>query len=115
MTQTNIDSTICRRGYTRTVRPQESVTGPDKRASMAAYGDSGSPAEYEYDHLVPLSLGGASNDPRNLWPEPGATPNAKDDLESRLDEMVCSGQLTLAAARQQVATDWVAAYHRLFG
>src|SRR5207244_11336910 len=37
--QSNIASTICRRGYTRTVRPPESVTAVEKRASMRAYGD----------------------------------------------------------------------------
>ena len=53
----------------------------EKWASLAAYGDAGSLRDYEYDHLVPLELGGAPNDPRNLWPEPGASPNPKDELE----------------------------------
>jgi hypothetical protein len=79
---------------------------------MAAYGDGGSPHDYEYDHLVPLELGGAPNDPRNMWPEPGKTPNRKDELENRLRELVCSGSLGLEAARDAIATDWVAAYHR---
>ncbi len=115
VTQGNLDATICRSGYTRTVRPPESVTEPEKLASMAAYGDSGSPHEYEYDHLVPLELGGAPNDPRNLWPEPGGSPNAKDRLEDRLRKLVCEGQLDLVTAQRQVATSWVAAYRRLFG
>ena len=45
---------------------------------MAAYGDRRSASHDEYDHFVPLELGGATNDRRNLWPEPGATPNPKD-------------------------------------
>ncbi len=28
------------------------------------------PAHYQEDHLVPLELGGAPRDPRNLWPQP---------------------------------------------
>ena len=111
--QANISSTICRRGYTEKVRPPESVTEPEKKASLAAYGDTEPLHEYEYDHLVPLELGGAVNDPRNLWPEPGASPNPKDALEDRLRSMVCDGELTLAAARAAIATNWVSAYRRL--
>src|SRR5947208_6490151 len=39
VSQSTIHSTICRTGYTRTVRPPESITAREKRASMAAYGD----------------------------------------------------------------------------
>ncbi|MDQ6745298.1 MAG: hypothetical protein M3Z27_04685 [Actinomycetota bacterium] len=115
VTQADIHSTICRRGYTRRVRPPEAVTRVEKRASMVAYGDSGSSRRYEYDHLIPLELGGAPNDPRNLWPEPGRTPNPKDALEDRLRRQVCDGVLPLGAARHQIARDWVAAYRRLIG
>jgi hypothetical protein len=113
VTQANVQSTICRSGYTATVRPPESVTEPEKGASIAAYGDAGSLHDYEYDHLVPLELGGARNDPRNLWPEPGASPNVKDTLEGRLRELVCAGTLSLGSAQLQIASDWIAAYHRL--
>ena len=41
----------------------------------------------EYDHLVPLDLGGA-NASSNLWLEPGPTPNPKDAVEQRLHEAV---------------------------
>lgn len=115
VTQANIQSTICSDGYTRTVRPSESITEPEKEASLAAYGDSGPLHEFEYDHLVPLELDGAPNDPRNLWPEPGRTPNPKDQLERRLREMVCSGELGLGAAPREIATDRAATYRRLLG
>src|SRR5579884_2793439 len=108
VTQANIASTICSPGYTETVRPPESITEPEKEASLAAYGDSGPLHDYEYDHLVPLELGGAPNDPRNLWPEPGPSPNPKDALENRLRQAVCDGQMTLARAQRAIATDWVA-------
>lgn len=113
--QANIYTTICRRGYTRRVRPPESVTEPEKLASMRAYGDRGSPRRYEYDHLIALELGGAPNDPRNLWPEPGAIPNPKDRLENALRRDVCAGEITLGAARHQLAEDWVRAYRARYG
>lgn len=113
VTQADIHSTICRRGYPKRVRPPESVTEPEKLGAMAAYGDRGSPRRYEYDHLVPLELGGAPNDLRNLWPEPGASPNVKDELERVLRSLVCGGRLSLARAQSEIARDWVSAYRRL--
>jgi hypothetical protein len=74
---------------------------------MAAYGDQQSMDSYEYDHLVPLELGGATNDPRNLWPEPGASPNQKDKVESELNRQVCERRMTLAQAQNAIATNWV--------
>jgi hypothetical protein len=117
VTQATIGSTICRAGWTATVRPPESVTEPEKLASMAAYGVRGA-SSYEYDHDVPLELGGAVNDPRNLWPEPdypqraGFYANPKDRLENALKRLVCEGAISLAVAQRAIAADWVAAYHR---
>jgi hypothetical protein len=112
VTQADIASTICRSGWTRTVRPPSSVTGREKRASMAAYGDTGPPSDFEFDHLISLELGGAPNTSRNLWPEPGERNNPKDALENRLNNLVCDGTLTLARAQSLIAVDWVAAYRR---
>jgi len=36
---------------------------------MQAYGFIDSPGNYELDHLIPLELGGAPEDVKNLWPE----------------------------------------------
>jgi hypothetical protein len=108
VTQATIAGTICVSGWTATVRPPESVTQAEKRASIAAYGDGGSMHDYEYDHLVSLELGGAVNDPRNLWPEPGGSPNPKDAVENALHRMVCDGQISLAQAQRIIATGWVA-------
>ncbi len=108
VTQATIGQTICASGWTSTVRPPESITEPEKRASMAAYADGGSLQGYEYDHFVPLELGGAVNDPRNLWPEPGPSPNPKDTVEDGLNRQVCDGQMTLAAAQRAIAGNWIA-------
>jgi hypothetical protein len=107
VTQATIDHTICVSGWTETVRPSERITDEEKIASMAAYGDSSSTSSYEYDHLVSLELGGALNDARNLWPEPGASPNPKDTVEDELHRMVCDGQMRLARAQHIIATGWV--------
>ena len=118
ITQATIGQTICASGYTSTVRPPESVTSPEKRASMAAYGAPGSTALYEYDHLVSLEVGGAPNAAANLWPEPYAGPygaRVKDRLENRLHSMICAGAISLVDAQRQEAGDWVAAYRRFVG
>jgi hypothetical protein len=121
VTQEGIGSTICRSGWTATVRPNTGVTGPEKAGSAVAYGYSGSFTTGEYDHLIPLELGGDPNDPANLWLEPNDRPgavsfaNSKDGLERALNRMVCSGGLSLAAAQMAIASDWVAALHRYVG
>jgi hypothetical protein len=112
VTQADIQHTICRTGYTETVRPPESVTEPEKRASLRAYGDHKPLHDYEYDHLVALELGGAVNDSRNLWPDPGPIPNLKDELAGRLRKRVCSGEMRLATAQLLIAHDWVKAFRR---
>jgi hypothetical protein len=115
VTQATLDGTICKSGYSRTIRPSSSVTGPEKLASMRAYGDPDQPASYEYDHLISLELGGAANDDRNLWPEPGGSPNPKDRLENRLHSLVCNRQLALASAQNEIATNWIGSYQQAFG
>lgn len=108
VTAGNIGETICAYGWTRTVRPPESYTESLKRAQMAEYGETRSISAYEEDHLIPLELGGAPGDPHNLWPDPGSSPNPKDDVENAANRAVCDGRMSLAAAQHQIATDWVA-------
>jgi hypothetical protein len=118
VTQATLSSTICRGGWTSTVRPSESITRREKLASMSAYGDGSSTSAFEYDHDVPLELGGAVNDPRNLWPEPdyaarsGFYLNPKDRLERALNRLVCARAMSLSHAQRLIATDWVSAYRR---
>ena len=108
VTQANLSSTICRSGYTRTVRPPESQTERFKFAvAYPAYGDPHS-ERTELDHLVSLELGG-SNDATNLWPEYPPTPNPKDRIEAALNHAVCSGRVTLAAAQNAIARNWTTA------
>jgi hypothetical protein len=114
VTQADIHSTICKRGWTATIRPPASYTEPLKRRQIAQYGYSDRRlGSYEEDHLVALSLGGSPTDVRNLWPEPGASPNPKDGVESALNHAVCAGRVPLAAAQRAIATDWATAKQKL--
>jgi hypothetical protein len=44
---------------------------------MRAYRDMDSPAHSEEDHLILLAPGGASREPRNLWPQLRPSPDEK--------------------------------------
>jgi hypothetical protein len=118
VTQANINSTICRHGYTETVRPPSSYTTRLKREQLATtYSDFADKrtGSYEEDHLISLELGGSPTDSRNLWPEPyaGATgARIKDRLENRLHAMVCARSMDLAEAQRAIASNWWDAYQR---
>lgn len=119
VTQANLGSTICKAGYTATIRPPASTTGTEKRASEAAYGFTGKFSTTEYDHLISLELGGDPNSPLNLWPEPNkasapGTTNPKDHVENTLKGLVCDAvhgkpYLPLAKAQYLIATNWTTA------
>ena len=106
VTQDNIDSTICVSGYTKTVRPSVSITEPLKLESMKSYGFTDSPSNYEFDHLIPLELGGAPDDMNTLWPEPHSSSCIKDGVENYLHDQVCSGNMDLKTAQNEIATNW---------
>ena len=101
VTQANIRSTICRHGWTATIRPPTSYTNALKAQQMRQYREAGSLSDYQEDHLISLELGGNPTDPRNLWPEPYPRASEVDRIENELNAEVCSGQLTLAEAQQR--------------
>jgi len=72
---------------------------------------------YEVDYLITPALGGA-DDIRNLWPQAYASTvwnaEVKDALEDRMRDLVCRGDLNLAVAQQEIASDWIAAYKKYF-
>ena len=103
VTQANIAETICRQGWTATIRPPTDFTQRLKLEQMRTYGLSGSPADYEEDHLVSLELGGHPTDPRNLWPEPIKRALDVDGTENDLNRRVCDGSLSLADAQRKIA------------
>ena len=102
--QETIAETICARGWTKTVRPPTDYTNALKLRQMHAYGLTGSPSEFQEDHLVSLELGGHPTDPRNLWPEPYPRAARVDLIENELNAKVCSGALSLADAQLREST-----------
>ena len=114
VTQANIRETICVRGYTKTIRPPEPYTEGLKREQLRAYGYADQAIwHYEEDHLIPLEVGGAPHDARNLWPEPRYgewNAHKKDLLENELHWRVCHGRMSLAEAQRIFARDWIAGY-----
>ena len=124
VTSYNLSLTICKRGYSTSARPPVSLTEPAKYALMRAYGLTGSPSRYEFDHLIPLELGGSSN-LANLWPEPNqGIPstfdtyshyglNAKDGVESQSNYAVCDRGYSLRLAQQEMARNWVLAHQEM--
>ena len=86
------------------------------RSVFDAYGaDYGRADDYELDQLITPELGG-TQDPANLWPQTYTSTQwnawVKDELERLLHQRVCEGSMTLAAAQQEMASDWIAAYKR---
>lgn len=115
-TQQNIHSTVCVKGYTKTVRPPAYYTNKLKKMQIIEYGYADTnPKHYEEDHLIPLSIGGSPNDPLNLWPQPRLSEwNAqkKDALEFRIYKLVCDGVVPLDEARNAMSRNWIDAYKR---
>jgi hypothetical protein len=103
VTQATIRATICRHGWTRTVRPPTDYTNGLKRKQMRIYHEHGPPSGYQEDHLISLELGGDPTDPRNLWPEPYPRASAVDRIENELNAQVCSGALSLMEAQLKEA------------
>lgn len=118
VTQDNIATTICKNGWTKTIRPPASYTTKLKKAQMAAAHLPGDASMYEEDHFIPLEAGGNPTDPGNLWPQPWDGPHGahkKDVIETKLKRLVCAKTITLVAAQTAIRTDWVAAYRKYVG
>ena len=111
-------STLTAAELCRGVRPSRVVTESVRRRVLRSYGmEHVAEDAYELDALITPELGG-STDPANLWPQRYRAPrwNAriKDQLEELLPKMVCAGQISLAQAQRDIASDWVEAYKRHF-
>lgn len=102
---------VCMSGYSSSVRD---VSQSLKDAVYAEYGIlTHASGEYEVDHFISLELGG-SNDITNLFPEaayPKPGFHEKDKVENKLHQKVCAGEMTLAEAQKEIATDWVQVYN----
>lgn len=106
--QSSDTAAICTPGWAEAHR---NVSDATKNYVASEYGIS-SRYGYEIDHLIPLELGG-SNSVQNLWPEPYGSPygaTQKDGLEDYLHDQVCNHGMPLAAAQQEIAANWYAAW-----
>jgi hypothetical protein len=101
VTQATIADTICKRGWTRTIRPPTAYTDALKRTQLREYGLTGPASRYQEDHLISLELGGHPTDPGNLWPEPYPRAARVDTIENELNADVCTGALSLDAAQRK--------------
>jgi hypothetical protein len=111
---------VCRAGYARAVRPKGALW---RKLKDEAYGRYGLPrghrseidaaghrhAAFAIDHLIPIELGGAPADVRNLWPQPRIAAKHKDEVENELHAFVCAGRIRLATAQHAIARNWKSA------
>jgi hypothetical protein len=100
--QSTIKKTICKSRWTMKVRPPVAFTNALKIKQMVLYEETGLPSKYEEDHFIPLELGGAPRNPKNLWPEPRSQSKLSDPLENKLKRKVCKGLLQFAKARAAI-------------
>lgn len=112
--QETIQQTICVPGYTATVRPSTTYMNRIKLKLMYAQSlPTEGAASLELDHRVPLALGGHPRNLKNLMLQPwegDAGAKRKDQLERRLQILVCAGKVLLNDARSAIYVDWQQAY-----
>jgi hypothetical protein len=105
---------VCRESNTK----NKAVPVAVQRAVFEEYGiHTAEPRAYEVDYLITPALGGA-DDIHNLWPQAYKAivwnAEVKDALEDHLRDLVCGGQLDLATAQREIATNWIEAYKKYF-
>jgi hypothetical protein len=100
---------VCMHGYSRTVRPAYTLAW--RRFRTFVFRAYSIPHDqwprYTIDHLIPLGLGGAPEDLRNVWPEPKAEAKRKDEVEDALIAAVCYRYtMQIGQAQAAIARDW---------
>ena len=115
----HLELTVCKPGWSGSVRPPKTETDRLKTQAMRAYGVPASERKTtELDHQIPESMGGAS-DVKNLRPEVSdlhgaGFRNSKDGVEDTIHTWVCSGHRDRwADAVIAINTDWTTAERKL--
>lgn len=91
---------VCTPGWATAHR--RSLSAAQRAAVLVAYRLPAGTVPAEWDHLIPLELGGG-NGPGNIWPQLSATDRRiKDTSENRLHARVCTGQVLLGAAQEEM-------------
>lgn len=106
VTVDNLEDTICKPGWTATIRPPTEYTSQLKAQQMQNYDETGSSSDYAEDHLIALSIGGDSRNPNNLFPQPRRDALMKDNEERRLHTDLCAGRISLAEAQRTMLLHW---------
>jgi len=110
VTQDNYRSTLCGTGWAKAVGPMWPVIVRIKREKVHTAGlFDPNKGRFKLDYLIPLALGGAAADPRNLALAPWAEVKEKEVIEACLSVAVCTGRVTLREAQQAIWKDWRAA------
>lgn len=111
VTDANIDQTICKPGWTATIRPPASYTDKLKREQLPPGSNL---SLFEEDHVLPLEAGGDPRDPHNLRPQAWIGPDgarAKDhQVENVVHKAICAHTMTLEAGRAIISV-WILAHH----
>ncbi|WP_158239158.1 hypothetical protein [Uliginosibacterium sp. TH139] len=111
--QNTLQQTICRKGYSATVRPSTSFTNPIKYRFM---GESGIPlheaSDWALDHRIAIALGGHPRQLSNFQLLSSKANGRKSRIEVKLLCLVCTGDMPLAQAQRELVDDWQGAYRR---
>lgn len=114
----NFSTTICKTGWTATIRPPQQFTSKLKQDQLVKFHLPGTISNYEGDHRIPLELGGHPVflpqggtwilvAETNFSDESPGSPNPKDSDEGTLRQKVCAGTLTLRDAQNQLIAKWL--------
>jgi hypothetical protein len=87
-------------------RPPVSYTEPIKRRLLKSEHLPGDVFDYQLDHLVSLSLGGAPRSLRNLWMQPLRQAHRDDRIEEELYVRVCVRRTLTVRAAMRYEVRW---------
>ncbi|HEY0614751.1 MAG TPA: hypothetical protein VGC96_08920 [Candidatus Elarobacter sp.] len=96
---------VCRSGYGHSQRARVTYAIRDEIYTKYGIQRGQRAGKYVIDHLMPLELGGLS-DQKNLWPQLRADAKRKDRDENMLHRAVCRGEMRLHDARMAMLRRW---------
>ena len=99
---------VCSRGYARRARHRYDREWRRLAAAVRCEYNVRGPG-YRIDHLVPIEVGGAPFDIRNLWPQPVAESRIKDEIENSAHERICAGTVRIEDAQRAFERNWTTA------
>jgi len=111
----NLKDTVCKPGWTATVRPPTPYTNKLKVQDTPP---GSKVADGELDHLLSIEDGGSPDSPQNLWwmtYNDHYSARVKDVLETKVKRLVCAGTITLDQARAALAPNWLIGYQQYVG